>query len=151
MTESESSQKPTFTIQRIFVKDSSFESPNAPGVFLKDWKPEVNVDFQTKARRLEDNFHEIVLSVTATVKNEGDTAFCVEVHQAGVFAISDFPEEQHNHVIGSLCPGILYPYAREAISDMVSKGGFPQLLLSPINFDALYMQHLEEQKKAANG
>jgi len=141
------SEGPVFTIQRIYVKDISFEAPHAPDIFKVEWKPEVNVDLQTKTNQLEENAYDVSLHLTVTVKVEDKVAFLVEVNQAGIMILKGFADAQLSHVLGSLCPGILYPYAREAISDMVTKGGFPQLLLSPINFDALYLQHLEKQKE----
>lgn len=146
---------PVFTIQRIYTKDISFEAPNAPDIFKAEWKPDVNVDLQTKTNPLEDGIYEVILHLTVTVKMQDKNAFLVEVHQAGIFTLKGFPEQQLGHALGSMCPNILYPYAREAISDIVTRGGFPQLLLAPVNFDALYLQHLEQQKKgkedAANG
>jgi preprotein translocase subunit SecB len=149
MTDENKAQQegPIFTIQRIYVKDVSFETPHAPEIFREEWKPEVNVDLQTKTNRLEDAIYEVVLHLTVTVKMGDKTAFLVEVHQAGIFTIKGFPQEQLGHALGSMCPNILYPYARETISDIVIRGGFPQLLLAPVNFDALYMQHLEQQKQ----
>lgn len=148
-------QGPIFNIQRIYIKDASFETPNAPQIFKEEWKPEVNVDLHTKTTDIEENVYDVVLHLTVTVKMANKTAFLVEVHQAGIFTIKGFPKEQLSHALGSMCPNILYPYAREAISDLVTRGGFPQLLLAPVNFDALYLQHLEQQKKqkegAANG
>lgn len=137
-----------FSIQRIYVKDASFEVPLAPEIFRTDWKPEVSVDLQTKTNRLEDTLYEIDLHITVTVKVGDKVAFLVEVNQGGIFTLKGFPEDQLGHALGSLCPAILYPYAREAISDLVIKGGFPQLLLAPVNFDALYMQHLQKEKAA---
>jgi len=139
---------PVFTIQRIYIKDSSFEIPHAPEIFREEWKPEVNVDLQTKTNRLEDVIFEVVLHLTVTVKMADKVAFLVEVHQAGIFTMKGFPQDQLSHALGSMCPSILYPYAREAISDLVTRGGFPQLLLAPVNFDVLYLQHLEQQKKS---
>lgn len=139
---------PVFTIQRIYVKDASFETPHAPEIFREEWKPEVAVDLQTKSNQLEDSIHEIVLHITVTVKMKDRVAFLVEVHQAGIFSIKGFNQEQLGHILGSECPKILYPYARETISDIVIRGGFPQLLLAPVNFDALYLQHLEQQRKS---
>lgn len=138
---------PVFAIQRIYVKDISFETPHAPEIFKEEWKPEVNVDLQTKTNRLEDTIFEVILHITVTVKMGERVAFLIEVHQAGIFTLKEFSQEQMGQVLGSMCPGILYPYAREAISDIVIRGGFPQLLLAPVNFDALYLQHLEQQKK----
>jgi preprotein translocase subunit SecB len=139
---------PMFSIARIYVKDVSFEAPNAPEIFKQEWKPEVNVDLQTKTNRMEEAVYEVLLHITVTVKMADKVAFLVEVHQSGIFTIKGFPKEQLSHALGSMCPSILYPYAREAISDLVIKGGFPQLLLAPVNFDALYLQHLEQQKKS---
>lgn len=136
---------PMFMIQRIYVKDVSFEAPHAPEIFREEWKPEVNVDLQTKSAPLEDLIHEVVLHITVTVKMGERTAFLVEVHQSGIFTIKGFNEEQMGHILGSECPKILYPYAREAISDIVIRGGFPQLLLAPVNFDALYLQHTQQK------
>jgi preprotein translocase subunit SecB len=142
-----SESAPSFEIQRIYVKDSSYEAPNTPHTFTEDWKPEVQLNLETKSNRIQDNVHEVVLSVTATVASSKKSAFLVEVHQAGIFMISGFPQEQLHHMLGSFCPNILFPYAREMISDLVVRGGFPQLILAPVNFDALYAQHMDEQKK----
>jgi len=140
---------PLFSIARIYVKDVSFEAPHAPEIFREEWKPDVNVDLQTKTDRLEDTVYQVLLHITVTVKMKEKVAFLVEVHQAGIFTLQGFSQEQLGHTLGSLCPTILYPYARETISDIVTRGGFPQLLLAPVNFDALYLQHLEQQKKGA--
>ncbi len=139
-------QAPQFEIQRIYVKDLSFEAPNTPHTFVDEWKPEVQLNLETKSNRIQDNIHEVVLSVTATVTTNKKPAFIVEAHQAGVFLINGLPNEQLRQMLGSFCPSILFPYAREVISDLVVRGGFPQLLLAPVNFDALYAQHMEEQK-----
>jgi len=142
--------QPTFNIQRIYVQGSSWESPQAPEVFRQDWKPQVNVDLQTKTKTLEEDHFDVALELTVTVKMDDKTIFIVEVTQAGIFLAKGFTQEQMGSVLGSLCPNILYPYARETISDMVTRGGFPQLLLAPVNFDALYAQHLEQQAKEQN-
>ncbi len=138
---------PQFEIQRIFVKDISFESPNTPHTFIEEWKPEVTLNLETKSNRVQENLHEVVLSITATVNSNKKTAFLIEVHQAGVFMISGLPSDQLHQMLGSFCPNILFPYAREVVSDIVVRGGFPQLILAPVNFDALYNQHLEQQNK----
>jgi preprotein translocase subunit SecB len=143
----EQNANPQFEIQRIFVKDISFESPNTPHTFVEEWKPEVNLNLETKSNRIQDNLHEVVLSITATVTTSKKTAFLIEVHQAGVFMVNGFSNDQLHHMLGSFCPNILFPYAREVISDMVVRGGFPQLILAPVNFDALYAQHMEQQAK----
>ena len=143
--ESAQTHAPQFEIQRIYIKDISFEAPNTPHTFVEEWKPEVTLNLETKSNRVQDNLHEVVLSITATVTSGKKTAFLIEVHQAGVFMINGFPSEQMHQMLGSFCPNILFPYAREVVSDMVVRGGFPQLILAPVNFDALYAQHLEKQ------
>jgi preprotein translocase subunit SecB len=142
-----SQTNPQFEIQRIYTKDLSYEAPNTPHTFVEDWKPEVQLNLETKSNRIQDNMHEVVLSVTATVTSNKKSAFLIEVHQAGIFLISGIPNEQLRQMLGSFCPNILFPYAREVISDIVVRGGFPQLLLAPVNFDALYAQHMEDQSK----
>jgi preprotein translocase subunit SecB len=138
---------PHFEIQRVYVKDLSFEAPNTPHTFVEDWKPEVQLNLETKSNRIEDNAHEVVLSVTASVTTSKKPAFIIEVHLAGVFILSGIPNDQLHQMLGSFCPNILFPYAREVISDVVVRGGFPQLILAPVNFDALYAQHMEDQQK----
>lgn len=138
---------PQFEIQRIYVKDLSYEAPNTPHTFVEDWKPEVQLNLETKSNRVQDNLHEVVLSVTATVTSSKKSAFLIEVHLAGIFQMSGIPADQMRQMLGSFCPSILFPYAREVISDVVVRGGFPQLILAPVNFDALYAQHMEDQKK----
>lgn len=140
---------PQFEIQRIFVKDISFEAPNTPHTFVEKWEPEVQLNLETKSNKVQDNLHEVVLSITATVTTAKKTAFLIEVHQAGVFMINNFPQDQMHQMLGSFCPNILFPYAREVVSDMVVRGGFPQLILAPVNFDALYAQHMEKQGDGA--
>lgn len=139
-----------FMIQRIYVKDFSFETTNTPAIFQQRWEPELSLDLNTQHTLLEENIYEVVLSVTATVKNQDATAFLVEVQQAGIFTIQGAVPQQLDHLLGSFCPSILFPYAREAITTEVIRGSFPQLVLAPINFDALYMQQLEEKQKAAS-
>ncbi len=135
--------EPHFTIEKIYLKDVSFESPMAPAVFTSDWQPEINMELNTEGKPIDENIYEVDLALTVTAKNGGNTAFLVEVKQSGIFSISGFDQENLNGMLGSFCPNILFPYAREAISDLVVKGGFPQLLLQPVNFDALYAQSLQ--------
>lgn len=137
-----------FMIQRIYVKDLSFETPNTPAVFQQQWEPELNLELNTSNTKLEEHVFEVILSVTATVTNKKSTAFLVEVKQAGIFTIQGAPANQMEHLLNSFCPNILFPYAREAITSQVTRGSFPQLVLAPINFDALYRQQLEEKQKA---
>lgn len=136
-----------FMVQRIYVKDSSFEAPGTPAAFQQQWEPELSLDLNTKYNKLEQHVYEVVLSVTATVKNQNSVAFLVEVKQAGIFTIEGAESQQLDHLLGSFCPSLLFPYAREAITSHVIRGSFPQLVLAPINFDALYMQQLEEKQK----
>lgn len=130
-----------FALQRIYVKDLSFEAPNAPKTFLANWQPEVNIELSTQANRMEDgkNF-EVVLALTVTVKNDNATAFLVELKQAGIFLIEGVPDNQLAQLLGAYCPNLLFPYARETVSDVVTRGSFPQLLLQPINFDAVFAE-----------
>jgi len=136
-----------FEIQRIYVKDISYEAPNTPHTFVDEWKPEVQLNLETKSSRVQEDVHEVVLSVTATVNSGKKSAFLIEVKQAGIFLITGIPSDQLRQMLGSFCPEILFPYAREVISDTVIRGGFPQLILAPVNFNALYVQHMEDQKK----
>ncbi|MCA1788461.1 MAG: protein-export chaperone SecB [Thioalkalivibrio sp.] len=141
-------QGPEFAIQKIFIKDLSFEAPGAPGVFLKEWKGDTNIQLNTKARQLneQDGLFEVELGLTVTTASHGETAYLVEVKQAGVFVARGFPADQQGHLLGAYCPNLLFPFVREVVADLVLKGGFPQLLLQPINFDALYAQHQHEQR-----
>lgn len=138
-----------FGIQRIYVKDISYESPSSPHIFREQWEPKVEIDLQSKWVLLEEGIYEVILSVTATVKIKEKVAFLAEVHHAGIFTIRNFPEDQLQHLLGSFCPSIIFPYAREAITDVVTRGGFPQLYLAPINFDAIYQQKLAKQQQDA--
>ena len=137
-----------FLIQRIYMKDLSFETNNTPAIFQQKWEPELSLDLNTQHTLLEQDVYEVVLKVTATVKNQNETAFLVEIDQAGIFTIKGAPEQQLDHILGSFCPTILFPYAREAITSEVVRGSFPQLVLAPINFDALYAQQMEEKQKS---
>jgi len=147
---SEEQNQQQFAIQKIYLKDASFESPNSPEIFQDaDWKPEINVQLNTEGKTLAEGVHEVTLTVTVTAKKADKTAFLVEVKQSGVFQLVGFEQEQLGGMLGAYCPEVLFPFAREAISDLVSKGGFPQLLLSPVNFNALYMQHQQQQAQQA--
>ena len=148
-TNSPESQETQFMIQRVYVKDSSYETPNTPAVFQQQWEPELTLDLNTAHTKLEENVYEVVLTVTATVANQKVTAFLVEVKQAGIFTIQGAPTDQVDHLLNSFCPNILFPYAREAITSQVIRGSFPQLVLAPINFDALYMQQMAEKQNTA--
>ena len=141
---------PQFSLQRIYTKDLSFEAPNSPQNFLKEWKPDMNLDLNTEVNKIDEHNYEVVLMVTATVKNDGETAFLAEVHQAGVFTLVNIPAEQVSPIMGIQCPNILFPYAREAISDLVNRGSFPQLLLTPVNFEQLYLQAQQQKQQESN-
>ncbi len=133
-------------IQKIYTKDISFESPNTPAVFLKEWNPDVNMELNTGANKTDnEEIYEVVLTITITVKIADETVYLTEVQQAGLFTVTGFSDTDMGAILGSFCPNALFPYARETISDLVTRGGFPQLLLAPVNFDALYQQHLESQ------
>ncbi|NIR28004.1 MAG: protein-export chaperone SecB [Gammaproteobacteria bacterium] len=141
-------QSGRFSIERIYVKDISFETPNSPTVFGMQWEPKVDLQVFNDAARLDEALYEVVLRITATVTVHDKTAFLAEVNQAGLFGISGIEDEAGlKAVLGGHCPGILFPYARETISDLVTRGGFPQFLLAPVNFDAVYARHLAEQQK----
>ncbi|WP_333608839.1 protein-export chaperone SecB [Arsukibacterium sp.] len=135
-----------FAIQRIFVKDISFEAPNAPAIFRKEWKPEVKLDLDTRSEKLDESTFQVVLSLTVTTTVGEETAFLCEVQQAGIFSIGQLEEQQMAHMLAAFCPNILFPYAREAVSSLVNRGTFPQLNLAPVNFDALFAQYLQQRQ-----
>jgi len=132
--------KAQVAIQRIYNKDLSFEAPGAPGIFRQEWKPELTVEIDTTAAPLEENFYESIIAMTITVKNADAVAFIVEVKQAGIFTLTGFEGEQLEHALHVFCPSVIFPYARELVSGVVGHGGFPQLLLAPVNFDAVFAQ-----------
>ncbi|MFT4938773.1 MAG: preprotein translocase subunit SecB [Paraglaciecola sp.] len=142
-------QGPKFSIQRIYTKDISFEAPNAPAIFKKEWKPEVQLELDTRSTVLEDGVYEIVLAVTVTAKLGEETAFLCEVQQAGIFAIGEMPEQNKAHMLGSFCPNTLFPYARETISNLVNRGTFPALNLAPVNFDAIFAAYMQKRAQEA--
>ncbi|WP_299775975.1 protein-export chaperone SecB [uncultured Pseudoteredinibacter sp.] len=138
-----------FAVQRLYVKDISFEAPMGAEAFTKQWQPAVNQELGNKVNKLDDNNYEVTLTITVTVKLGEETAFLAEVHQAGIFAISGLDEQQLTHVLNTMCPNILFPYAREAIDNIVGKGSFPALMLPPVNFDALFAQAVQQQQQQA--
>lgn len=135
-----------FAIQRIFVKDISFEAPNAPAIFRKEWKPEVKLDLDTRSEKIDEDIYQVILSLTVTTTVGEETAFLCEVQQAGIFSIGQLEETQMAHMLAAFCPNILFPYAREAVSSLVNRGTFPQLNLAPVNFDALFAQYLQQRQ-----
>ena len=127
-----------FAIRKIYVKDVSFETPHSPDVFGCDWKPDADVNLRSAVQDTEAGEYEVTLTVTVSVTLEGKTAFLAEVQQAGLFYIVGVTSEELESLVGAYCPAILFPYAREMVSDLVIRGGFPPFILSPVNFDALY-------------
>jgi len=150
MAEENQAQEKQFSIQKIYTKDISFESPAAPQLFTEKWEPQVDFNLATNATPLEDSMFDVSLTVTVTVKTGETTAYLVEATQAGIFSLAGFSDEEMGPMVGSFCPNILFPYVREVVSDLVAKGGFPQLLLAPVNFDALYSQHIQQAQQAAS-
>ena len=144
-------QSTQFQIQRVYTKDMSFETPNSPSIFSKEWKPEVKLDLDTRSNKLDNNLYEVVLAVTVTATVEGETAFLCEVQQAGIFGIGDMPEANLAHMMGSFCPNILFPYAREAVASLVNRGTFPPLNLAPVNFDSIFAAYMKKRQEQAQG
>ena len=143
-TQAQQTQNVEFMIQNIFVKDLSFESPNVPAIFTKPWKGDANVAINTASQPLDETHYEVTLSVTVTAKSNNETAYVAEVKQCGIFSITNISKEQLGPLLGSYCPSILFPYARENISSLISRGGFPELQLTPVNFDLLYAQSIQQ-------
>ncbi len=142
-----------FEIQKIYIKDLSFETSNSPKIFTEKWNPKTDVHIQTENTSLDNNMYEVCITVTVTALQNEKTAFLAEVKQGGIFLVENFQQDQHGQLLGSYCPNILFPFAREVVAELISKGGFPQLLLNPVNFDALYQQQqkaLKEQKSNPN-
>jgi len=146
------SQQRQVLLQKIYVKDASLEVPLAPQIFTRQWQPQMDVQVNTEAKPLEGDALQVMLSVTVTAKIGEDVAFLVEVHQAGIFSVRGFVQnEERAAVAAAYCPNLLFPFVRETIADMVQRAGFPQLLLQPINFDALYLEHLQRARAQAAG
>jgi preprotein translocase subunit SecB len=143
--------QPVFAIEKIYVKDLSLEVPHAPQIYLEREQPAVDVGLRTEANGLGDGIYEVVLTVTVTAKLGEKTQFLVEAAQAGIFQIRNVPEEELEPVMAIACPNILFPYARETVSDVLTRAGFPQLLLSPVNFETLYRQRQEQQAERQPG
>ena len=153
MAEQQPAAEKQLAISKIYIKDFSFESPQAPDIFKGgDWKPQTNLNLRSSHNALEGNAHEVVPTITIEATDNEKTLFLVELHQAGIFEIAGYEGEELKAIAGSFCPNILFPYAREAVASMIQKGGFPEFVLQPINFDALYMQSKQQQaEKAAAG
>lgn len=140
-----------FALQRIYVKDISFEAPNSPTVFQQPFKPKVGLDLNTTSRQVGEGLYEVVVKVTAQVTHseEGTTSFLAEIEQAGLFRISGIEGQQLDHTLGAFCPNMLFPYARECIDNLVNRGGFPPLMLAPVNFEAIYAQKRKREAEQA--
>jgi preprotein translocase subunit SecB len=148
--DTQETQQPVFNIEKIYVKDISLEAPNVPQIFLQSENPQVSIELQNKAAKIDEGVFETVITITVTSKVQDKVAFLVEVAQAGIFRIHNVPEENISAILGITCPNILFPYAREAVSDIVTRAGFPPVLLNPINFEALYAQQIQQQQPAEN-
>jgi preprotein translocase subunit SecB len=134
-------------LQKIYVKDLSFESPKAPGVFMSTAAPQTQLNIRSGAQEIAPDTHEVTLTLTVEAKDKDTTLFLIEIAQAGIFTIQGYSAEERSMITGSFCPNTLYPFAREAVAEIVGKGGFPQLLLQPINFDMLYAQAVQERSQ----
>ena len=143
----DSTPQEQFGIQNVYIKDISFETPQSPHIFAEQWKPQMELEMSNDVNNLNEGIYEVILNLTATVKIGEKTAFLVEVHQAGIFAIKGFAEDRLSYMLNSYCPNVLFPYAREMISSIVARGGFQPLWLAPINFDAVYAQRVQQQKQ----
>jgi preprotein translocase subunit SecB len=130
---SQNEQGAQFSLQRIYVRDLSFEAPKSPEIFRQEWNPSVALDLNTKQKALEGDFHEVVLTLSVTVKTGEEVAFIAEVQQAGIFLIKGLEAAAMSHTLGAFCPNILFPYAREALDSLVTRGSFPALMLAPVN------------------
>ena len=150
MAEQEQTAEKRLTITKIYLKDFSFESPQAPGIFRQnEWKPQTNLNLRSAHNPVDGDLHEIVLTITVEAKEDDKTCFLIELQQAGIFEIAGYEGEELKAIIGSFCPNILFPYARESIASLIQKGGFPEFVLQPINFDALYMQAQQQAAQQA--
>lgn len=144
----EQNEQPVFGIEKLYVKDLSVEVPHAPEIFLEREAPQIEIQLGTSGRAIGEGVYEVVLTVTVTAKMQEKAVFLVEIGQGGIFRILNVPNEQIEPLIAVACPNILFPYAREAVSDAVTRAGFAPIVLQPVNFEAMYMQRLQEQASA---
>lgn len=150
----EETPQPNFRIHKIYVKDVSFESPRAPALFVDNagWQPKVQVQLNSESKIIREGLHESTLTLTVTVEQGEETAYLIEVKYAGLFELGGFPDAQMAHMLGAYCPNVIFPFARQLVCDTAVAGGFPQLLLEPVNFDALFQQQLQaKQAEAGSG
>ena len=141
-----SDQQPVFNIEKIYVKDLSLEVPNAPQVFMSNDVPQLEVQLSQNVQSVDGALYEVTLKVTVTAKAADKTVFLVEVAQAGIFQIRNVPQSELDPILGMVCPNVLFPYARESVSETINRAGFPPVLLAPVNFEALYQQRMAEQQ-----
>ena len=146
---SEQQQQPSFQIEKIYVKDVSLEIPNAPQVFVEQVQPQLEVQINTESAQFAEGYFEVSVSATVTAKSGERTLFLAEAVQAGIFSVRNVPEQEMEPLLGIGCPTILFPYLRETISDLITRGGFPPVLLSPVSFEALYLQRAQPQQSGA--
>ncbi len=144
-------QEPVFNIEKVYAKDISLEIPNAPQIFLERENPGIEMQLQTEAANIDEGLYEVVVTVTVTAKLAEKTMFLVEVAQAGIFQIRNLPTDNIEPILGVACPNIVFPYLRETVSDLITRAGFPPVLLAPINFEAMYAQRLQAQDQAQQG
>jgi preprotein translocase subunit SecB len=140
---------PELMLQNIYVKDSSFEAPTGPNLQVAEWNPQFNLNMNTAAATFAENLHEVVLTITLEAKIGDKVAYLVEIKQGGLFLVRGYSDDDARRVVGAFCPGVLFPYARQAVSDLILRGGFPPFLLPPVNFDGLYQQSLEQAARQA--
>lgn len=145
----EPQQQPSFNIEKIYVKDLSLEIPHAPEVFLSGEQPQVDVQLHNEGASISEGLYQVVLTVTVTAKAGEKTMFLVEVAQAGIFQVRNLPESDLEPLLATACPNILFPYAREAVSDIIGRAGFPPVYLAPVNFEGIYLQRLQEAQEQA--
>lgn len=152
MAENEQAPDKQLGIQKIYIKDFSFESPKTPQVFAtSEWKPKTDLNLRSTHSAVSENDHEVILTITIEAKEDDNTIFLIELQQAGLFHITGYSDDEMKAIVGSFCPNILFPYARETIASVIAKGGFPEFILQPINFDALYAQGVAQAKAQADG
>ncbi len=149
MAEENQADEKNISIAKIYIKDFSFESPKTPDVFrANEWSPQTNLNLRSTQSEFEDGVFEVTLTITIDAKDGDQTLFLVEISQAGLFEIRGYQEEELKAVIGSYCPSLLFPYARQAVAAMIQNGGFPEFILQPLNFDALYMRSQQQVAQA---
>jgi preprotein translocase subunit SecB len=143
-------QQAEFAIQKIYVKDVSFEVPHSPSIFMEAWEPRVELQMAQESMAGPEHLHEVTLRITTTVHLGDRVAYLAEILQAGIFHLKGFPPEHLDPILGVTCPNILFPFAREAMADLSTRGGFPQLLLAPVNFEAAYHEEIQRRTESAH-